>query len=84
MMISDAQARLAAIDLRSGDYSPPDQSRAEVSDEVFRAAVRAASEAPDLRPDRVAEARAHMLAGAPDSHAVAEKMISRILGDSLR
>jgi len=58
------------------------QSR--VSEEVVSAACRAATSAPDLRADRIASGKALVAAGGPDPRDIADKIISRILGDSVR
>lgn len=82
-MISDEQARLAAEHLRQS-RTPRRLSECDVPKEVIEAAVRAASSAPDVRPDRVADARARLVSGEPNPHEVASMMLSRIVGDSLR
>lgn len=84
MMISHEQARLAATALKGGRPSTPLDQGCHVSEDVIRAAFHAATTAPDFRADRVAEARRMLETGMPDSHMVAEKMLSRIVGDSLR
>ena len=83
MIISDEQAFLAAQALRSR-CSEGRCNRPEISAELF-AEVRAAIEnTPETRDERVREAKDHLHAGVPDSREVAQKMISRIISDSLR
>lgn len=84
MIISDEQARAAAAYLKSTGLKPCIGHACVVPDEVIRMAVRAAEEAPDLREDRVAEARERLGSGSVDSSEVAEKMLSRIVSDALR
>lgn len=83
MIISDEQARLAAQDLRSGPHSPR-RRHPEISDDLMKLFVDAVENAPDPRGDRVRSARIGLNSGAIDSRAVASKMISRIISDSLR
>lgn len=84
MMISNDQARLAAEHLKSGVRCAVTPGACDVSAEVIREAIERASHAPDLREERLSEAKARMDGGAPDAHDVASKMISRIVSDSLR
>lgn len=83
MIISDEQALLAFRLLREGALATGSGHEA-VSDELFSQAVAAAVAAPDTRPERVAEARARCAQGPLDSQDIANKMISRIVSDSLR
>ena len=53
-----------------------------VSPEVFLEAMMLASEAPDPRMDRVDMAVARLNTGIPDSHDLAQAMISGILAES--
>ncbi len=85
MIISDEQARAVAQHLKS--HAGPRVCTGvscSVSSDLMDKAVAAAFDAPEIREDRLAEARIRMDAGMLDSHDVAEKMISRILSDSLR
>lgn len=84
MMISDEQARLAASDAQSTPPPTPGASLSRVSDAVIQAAKDVVAQTPDTRPERVAEARHRLAAGEPAPSEVAEKIISRILADSLR
>lgn len=83
MIISDEQARLAALDLKN--IHPDDVTHfAAVSEDLLAAARAIVEDTPELRPDRVSEARMHMGAGVFDSQEIASKMISRIISDHLR
>ena len=84
MMISDEQARQAAKYLRSPAHSHPAQPMRDVPQTVIDEAVVRASRAPETRADRILMARRHLEAGEFDAHAIAEKMLQRMLGDSLR
>lgn len=53
-----------------------------VSPEVFQAAVAVAENTPDPRMERVSLAVAHLDAGTPDAHDVAQAMIACIMGES--
>lgn len=82
-MISPRQAGLAAIEF--GAYIEQTRTRvAHVSPELVRLATESAMSAPDVRPDRVAQARARLEHSAPDAKAIAESMVARIVGDSVR
>lgn len=83
MMISNEQALLAARDLQAS-HPGALGALSGISDAVLAAAHAVVDETPDMREDRVSEARMHLGAGSFDSHQVAEKMISRIISDSLR
>ena len=88
MIISDAQVRLAVKYLQTTDCSgaAPDSACTppEVSEELLARVRLALDQTPDTREDRVDEARA-LIAGTPlSSVEVAEKMIGRIISDSIR
>lgn len=83
MIISDEQARLAAAELKH-----PHQHHDEIAHQTVSAAVLAAAHdlalsAPDVRSERLDDARTRLMSGL-DSHDVAEKMLSRIVSDALR
>jgi hypothetical protein len=84
MMISDEQARLAAQHLSTSVGDRLSLQPCTVSQAVIDAAIDKATRTPDVRAERVAEARERMVAGIPDPRDVANKMLSRIIGDSLR
>jgi len=83
MIISDEQARLAA-QYRAACPAARTWSRTPVSPELMARVFDIVDHAPEIRSDRVAEARSRLVAGGPDCHDVACKMISRIVSDSLR
>ncbi len=83
MIISESQARLAAQDLRNHTGAPSFYASG-VSLELIVAARGVAIDAPDTRPDRIAAAQDYLGAGPVDAREVAEKMIARIMSDSLR
>jgi len=84
MMISEQQAKMAATLLREAPTMTHDANDCSVPEEVISAAVLIAANTSDLRPDRVAEAKGRLALGQPDSHAIAEKIIARVIGDALR
>jgi hypothetical protein len=83
MIISQTQARLAAEYLREHPGVSSARSTA-VPPELIAAARAAAASAPDPRPERMRQAADYLDAGLVDAHDVAEKMIARIISDSLR
>jgi len=83
MIISDKQALLAARDLKA-HHADPINSHPVVSDDLMAAARAIIEETPELRGDRVTEARDYLGSGEIDSRDVAAKMISRIISDSVR
>lgn len=83
MIISDEQARLAAAELRHPPVQHAAVAHQVISPAVLAAAHDRALSAPDVRSERLDEARTRLLAGL-DSHDVAEKMLSRIVSDALR
>ena len=83
MIISDKQARLAAQDLKEHAETPLNCATG-VSLELIVAARAVAIDAPDTRPERIRQAEDYLGAGEVDAHQVAEKMIARIVSDSLR
>lgn len=83
MIISDEQARIAAR-YQAGARAERSVAAHAVSPELMAKVLEAVEHAPDVRTDRVAEARTRLEAGGPDCHDVASKMISRIVCDNLR
>lgn len=84
MIISDEQARLAAQYIRTID---PERSMlvvGDVSPELMQRVRAAVDGVPDLREDRVEEARAHLKRGDFTSSEVAGKMVARIVSDAIR
>lgn len=87
MIISDEQVQRVVEYLQTPDeYAMADASctlsrtPADLVDRV----VREVAELPDVRGDRVEQARAMMAFNPPDSKLVAGKLIGRVLSDSLR
>jgi hypothetical protein len=83
MMISDKQTQLAVEYLREHPRVSP-MLASDVSPELVSAAWAIAVNTPDPRPDRVRDAQLYLGAGEMDAREVAEKMIARIICDSLR
>jgi hypothetical protein len=88
MIISDEQVRRAVEYLRSSD---PDADQRLVLDgtsitpELIDRVQAAIASMPDARPDRVDEAREEIVDGPGVSPAiVADKLIGRVISDSLR
>ena len=83
MIISENQARLAAQDISEHAEALPLRASG-VSLELIVAAREAAINTPDTRPERIRQAEDYLDAGAVDAHEIAEKMIARIISDSVR
>ncbi|TLM77511.1 MAG: flagellar biosynthesis anti-sigma factor FlgM [Actinobacteria bacterium] len=84
MIISDEQARLAAEYLRTGHGSDArSASSRTVSGDLLARVRESVDELPDVRADRVAQAKA-ALADQPSPEEVAGKLIGRVVSDSLR
>ena len=86
MIISDEQVRLAVEYLQTSERQGAVEQRGgdEIAPELLARVRDIVSTIPDTRDDRVEQAR-EMLAGiGPSSSEVAEKMIGRIVSDSLR
>ena len=60
------------------------QAISDVSVDVVQAAILVAENTPDPRTECVELALVHMDAGKPDSHSVAQAMITSIIADSHR
>ncbi len=85
MIISDEQARLAARDARSHceEYGAT-PAIDDVSSELIALATATARSAPDIRSERVEDAKIRLDTGELDARDVATKILSRIVSDSLR
>ena len=86
MMISRAEtgralARIAAGSERAGSVPAP---RKEVPEELVERVRARIAEVPDVREDRMAKARRDLDGAGLDSSAVAEKMLARLVSDSIR
>jgi len=84
MIISEEQARLAAECLRSQRGATGVIAHPDLSGDLMERVFETLSHEPDLREDRVADARARLAGATPTSGDVASKMISRIISDALR
>jgi len=84
MIISDKEARLVAKSIRDYGCDWHGCAHDDVPAELLAAARAAASEAPELRVDRIEHARSWLDEGNPDAHAIAEKMMNRIMSDWMR
>ena len=86
MIISDEQVRLAAQYLRTSDAygDPPRQARDSSDPQLIDRIVHTVEGLPDVREDRVAQARESVSSGIPDAETVASKLIGRVLSDSVR
>jgi len=86
MMISDEQVRRAVEYLRTSDEYPvaveseSDPAALALVDRV----VEALREIPDVREDRVAHARVLMDDSLPSAEELANKLIGRVVSDSIR
>jgi hypothetical protein len=83
MIISDEQAQLAAR------YAGPQTGltcggHPEVPVELMRRIILTLEATPEMRPERVVEARERLQTGAPPSLEIAEKIIARAISDALR
>ena len=87
MIISDEQVRLALAYLHtSGELSGhlSVDPTVGVTPEFVERVRREIAEAPETRPDRMEEARELLTGSEPSSREVADKMIGRIISDSIR
>lgn len=87
MIISDEQVRRVVEYLQTSDEQSQHPATAHADDcsvELVEKVVREVSRMPDVRGDRVEQARAMMALNPPDSDLVAGKLIGRVLSDSLR
>lgn len=87
MMISDQQARLALNSLHTTRGAGAERigcPMREVPNELLERVTALLSELPETRVDRVAQARADIEDQCVSSGEVADKIIARIISDSLR
>jgi len=84
MIISEEQAKLAARYARSHADGMPQTLHEDVPAELIRLATAAAASAPDIRAQRIEDARGRLDSGELGAFDVAQKMLSRIVSDSLR
>jgi hypothetical protein len=84
MKISDEQVRRAVEYLQTTEDSRFEPLDPHVSNECIERARTVIDTTPDVRDDRLDSARAMLSGARPSSTEVAEKMIGRIISDSLR
>lgn len=87
MIISDEQVRRVVEYLHTPDHitdSPPAAGHVDPSADFMRLVMCELQTVPDVRADRVAEAREMLLTDIPASDVVAGKLIGRVLSDSIR
>ncbi len=87
MIISDEQVRLACEYLQhtnSDTESGERHAHATESPEFLEKVKLSLSRLPETRHERVEEARALMASEGPSSDVIAQKMIGRIISDSIR
>lgn len=83
MKISEEQVQKALEYLHTSDEPRPSPRVVGVSADVLERALAVIDATPDVRDDRVDSAM-QMLDGPPSSDEVAQKMIGRIVSDSIR
>ena len=86
MIISDEQVRLACEYLHhtSGQTAFESHPYAAASPELMERVRVSLAGVPETRHDRVEEARAMMATEGPSCEVIAQKMIGRIISDSIR
>ena len=86
MIISDEQVRRAVEYLRTSDaYATRDPDSGEPApQELVDRVVTSVESLPDVRDDRVAEARALLEQNMPCARDVASKLIGRVVSDAIR
>jgi hypothetical protein len=84
MKISEEQVRLAVEYLQTSDEEPGRSIPDGVSPEILERARSIVETTPDVRADRMDSAREMLDGVGPSSSEVAQKMIGRIISDSIR
>ena len=85
MIISDEQVRLACEYLHnSGQTAFEPHPHVAASPELLERVRVSLAGVPETRHDRVEEARALIATDVPSSEVIAQKMIGRIISDSIR
>lgn len=85
MMITYKQAQLAASEIiRTSHSHDVALATCRVPRHIITAAIEAAESAPDVRTDRIEEARLRLAAGEFDADDIAEMMLKRVIADNLR
>jgi hypothetical protein len=85
-MISDEQVRRAVEYLRTSDeyWESAVLDPNALPEDLMRRVTARLSSMPELRDDRIDDARAFLAEQLPDSEELAKKVIGRILSDSIR
>lgn len=85
-MISSEQVRLAAEYLQtSGEYAETRSQAGQASGaEIVKLVKESLRCVPEVRSDRIEHARALMEDGLPPASDLAEKLIGRVISDSIR
>lgn len=86
MIISTEQVRLAAEYLQtSGEYSETlSETHAAAGAKIVELVMESLQCVPDVRSDRIEHARALIRDGLPPASDLAEKLIGRVISDSIR
>lgn len=84
MKISEEQVQKALEYLHTSDTSKPSQSESGISPDVLERALTVIDSTPDVRDDRIDSAMEMLDGTPPSSDEVAQKMIGRIISDSIR
>ena len=84
MKISEEQVRLAAEYLHTPEGESPNTDTHPISVDLVQKAKEVVAATPDVRGDRMESARELLGGPAPSGEEVAEKMIGRIISDSIR
>lgn len=84
MVISDDEVRQALTYLRRHVEDRGEPHPRAVSEDLMTKVIAALHDLPDTRDDRVAQAIERLATDPPSADAVAERIISRAISDSLR
>jgi len=84
MKISDEQVRLAREYLQTSETSAMRPVSQGVSPDTVDRALAVIADTPDIRDDRLSSAQEMLDGSGPSGTEVAEKMIGRIISDSIR
>ncbi len=84
MIISEEQVRLAVRYLQTPSVTSDTTLTCEVPPELLDRVKDALALLPECREERVVDARDRLAAMPPSADEIAEKMIGRIISDSLR
>jgi hypothetical protein len=84
MIISDEQVERVLEYMRSGRTEAERASSRAVSDDLSARIHDSLAAIPDVRSDRVEQARMHLDGTGLSAQEVADKMIARVVSDSIR